>query len=924
MSDDRPNPDELLARVQAAEVKTSRGKLKIFFGAAPGVGKTYAMLAAARKAAKEGLDVVIGYVEPHARPETQAMVLGLDVLARRPVNYKGRQLLEFDLPGALARRPQIIVVDELAHTNALDEEEPLVHAKRWQDIEALLAAGIDVYTTVNVQHLESLNDVVARITGVTVRETVPDAVFEQADEVELVDFPPDDLIQRLREGKVYVPEQAARAIERFFNKGNLIALRELALRKMAERVDRQMTEYRTDQAIHATWPAAERLLVCVTPSPTSPSLVRATRRMSTSLRAPWIAVHVETPADARLSSADRERLAETLHLARRLGGEVVTLGGEDTASEVVAYARDRNVSKIIVGKTLHSRWRDLVRGSFLYELARDCGDIDIYIISGDEHSHPLPRRDPQAPVVSRGYLAALAIVAACTALCWGVFKLLPAVSVVNLSMIYLAGVVVVAAWRGRGPSMVAAVLGVLAFNFYFTKPYYTFAVRDTQYLFTLAVMLVTGLVISTLTSRLAFQAMLSRRRERQTAALGELSQALVEADSLPDLSHTRDQLEHLVGGEVFLMVAPPATHQGETNLESIEISPGKLDPHEQAVANWVFKHSRPAGLGTDTLPSVTVLFVPLAMSGAVSGVLGVRPIPLIARLPPDQLRLIEAAAGQLALAVDRLRSAESARQARLRYEREQLRNALLSAVSHDFRTPLAAIAGAGSTLAESGHTMSAETRKELADSIVSETDRLNRLVANLLDMTRLEAGSMQLDRQWHPLDDLLGAVVHRLSRLLEGHPLTIEMSSGLPLVYLDELLFHQVLANLLENAARYTPPGSAIALSAGRILSTGQMAGRPSAAAASDAAGIWIELADRGPGLPPGDEQRVFEKFYRGTQEQARSGTGMGLAICRGIVELHGGTITARNRAGGGAVFRIELPQPPPPHLAIPTESATT
>src|SRR5262245_40191043 len=417
-TDARPNPDELLARVKADEAKSLRGKLKIFFGAAPGVGKTYAMLEAARKVAKEGADVVVGYIEPHARPETQALVLGLDVLPKRTVSYRGRDMFEFDLEAALKQHPQLIVVDELAHTNLMDDRRPLVHAKRWQDIEALLAAGIDVYTTVNVQHLESLNDVVAKITRVVVRETVPDTVFEQADEVELVDLPPDDLIDRLREGKVYVPGQAARAIENFFNKGNLIALRELALRKMAERVDRQMTEYRAGQAIQQTWPAADRLLVCVTAGPTSASLVRATRRMASSLRCPWIAAHVETPADSRLSAAARERLAEVLSLARRLGGEVVTLGGADATGEILAYARNRNVTKIIVGKTLQPRWRELLFGSFLYELTRASGDIDVYVIRGEEESAQRVFVPVKRPTNLVQYGIAVAVVLACSTICW--------------------------------------------------------------------------------------------------------------------------------------------------------------------------------------------------------------------------------------------------------------------------------------------------------------------------------------------------------------------------------------------------------------------------------------------------------------------------------------------------------------------------
>jgi two-component system sensor histidine kinase KdpD len=904
--DKRPDPDQLLARVQAEEAKCRRGKLKIFFGAAPGVGKTYAMLEAARKVGKEGLDVVVGYIEPHARPETQALVLGLDVLARRPVKYRGRELLEFDLPGALTHKPQIIVVDELAHTNVADEGQ-LVHTKRWQDIEALLAAGIDVYTTVNVQHLESLNDIVAKITGVVVRETVPDSVFEQADEVELVDLPPDDLIGRLREGKVYVPDQASRAVQNFFNKGNLIALRELALRKMAERVDRQMTDWRADQAIDKTWPAAERLLVCVGPGPASASLVRATRRMAASLRAPWLAVHVETPADARLSQADRQRLAETLHLARQLGGEVVTLGGTDVAGEIIAYARQRNVTRIIVGKTLLPRWRELLRGSFVYELTRRSGDIDVYVISGAGQPQSARPAEEAAPLRRhQGYIEAVVAVLLSTAVCWTLFPL-RLFSEVTLCMIYLAAVVAVAARHGRGPSMLTALLGVLAFNFFFVIPYYTFAVSDVQYLYTLAVMLITGILIGTLTGRVSFQTELARRRERQAGALYELARSLVQLDDLAHLDRIAEELVRLLDGEVVIFSATSDDDAEVRRLQRQLLATVELSENERAVAEWVVQHQQPAGLGTDTLPSVDLHFAPLLTSAGIVGVLGVRLHAASRHFMPERQRLIETVASQLALAIERLRSEEAARQNQLRYEREQLRSALLSAVSHDLRTPLAAIAGAASTLSDSGTAVPERTRKELADSIVAETDRLNRLVSNLLDMTRLDAGSMQLERDWHPLEDIVGAAVHRLAGLLEFHRLVVDVPASMPLVYLDELLFHQVLANLLENAARYTPRGSEIRVSSGMT-----------------AGGVWIEVADSGMGFPREDLERIFEKFYRGTQERVRSGTGLGLAICRGIVELHGGTIRAANRPSGGALFRIELPQPPQPVLQIPIEAATT
>ena len=485
MSDQRPDPDALLARVQAEEAKQARGKLKIFFGAAPGVGKTYSMLEAARKAGKEGMDVVIGYIEPHCRPETQALVLGLDILPRLEIPYRGTTLFEFNLDAALALHPQLLIVDELAHTNA----PGVTHTKRWQDVMSLLDAGINVYTTLNVQHLESLNDVIAQITGVAVRETVPDSIFEQADEVELVDLPPDDLLDRLREGKVYIDREAERAMAHFFTKGNLIALRELALRRTAERVGEQMDVYRDEHAVRGTWAARERLLVCVGPSPFASRLVRATRRMAASLKSPWLAVHVETPGDADLSDAEREQLTQTLRLVEQLGGETATLSGQSVADELIQYARSRNVTRIVVGKPKQPRWRELFHGSLVYELARKCGDIDVYVISGD------PK--PAAPAGRRtGCPAGGWNTSGRCWSCWPARRVNAFLSLYerrmpsNLVMVYLLGVVAVALWLSRGPAILAAVSSVAVFDFCFVPPRWTFAVADTQYLLTFAVMLV--------------------------------------------------------------------------------------------------------------------------------------------------------------------------------------------------------------------------------------------------------------------------------------------------------------------------------------------------------------------------------------------------------------------------------------------------
>jgi len=906
MTDARPDPDALLAKVQAEEAKQARGKLKILFGAAPGVGKTYAMLEAGRKEGKAGADVVVGYVEPHIRPETQALVLGLDLLPRREVEYRGAKLQEFDLEAALARRPQILIVDELAHTNA----PGLTHAKRWQDVEQALQAGINVYTTLNVQHLESLNDVVAQITGVVQRETVPDSVFEAADEVELVDISPDDLVERLREGKVYVPHQAARAIEHFFRKGNLIALRELALLRMAERVNVQMESYRREHAISDTWPTTERLLVCVSPSPMSSRLIRATRRIAVRMKAPWLAVSVETPATMRLRQADRNRLTQNLQLAEQLGAETVTVSGPSVVEGVLSYARGRNVTKIIVGKSHRPRWQEILHGSFLYELTRQSGDIDVYIISGDPEEPP--QSDPRQVVPSRNpanYLWAVLIVLLCTGLDWLLFSLFAQESpetrakyLVNLVMVYLLGVVATSLRFGRGPSILASFLSVAAFDFVFVPPLLNFTVEDTQYIFTFIVMLATGLVISTLTSRVGLQAEAARGRERRIAALYALSRALTATQEVNEIVQTVSrQSGDAFDAQVALFV-PDANKRVEAQgAASIGFQP---DEKERGVAQWVFDHRQKAGFGTDTLPGAGALYLPLTVASGAVGVLGVRPTQLSRLLEPDQVHLMEAFAGQTAVALERANLAAEAERVRVLVESERLRNSLLSAVSHDLRTPLTAIAGASSTLIEGDQGIEPTTRRELLESIYEEAESLNRLVGNLLDMTRLDAGAVTVQKEWQSVEELVGAVLNRLSRKLADRAVTTRLPADLPLIYVDALLIQQVLLNLLENAEKYSPPSAPIEI-----------------AASSADKKVTIEVGDRGPGLPAGDEKRIFEKFYRSPAARSRSGVGLGLTICRGIVELHGGKIWARNRDGGGALFGFALPLEEQPS-EVPPEAA--
>lgn len=643
MRDDRPDPDALLALAKAEEERERRGNLKVFLGATAGVGKTYAMLEAARELARRGVEVVVGVVETHGRKETEALLEGLEILPRLVLDHRGVKLTEFDLDAAKARRPAVILVDELAHTNAPGAR----HAKRWQDVEELLAAGIDVWTAVNVQHLESLNDVVGKITGIAVRETVPDSVLERADQVELVDLPPEELIKRLHEGKVYVPDQAARAIESFFRPGNLIALRELALRKTAERVEAQMQRYRELHGVAETWPVAERLLVAVSSGPGAARLVRAARRLAERLKAEWVVAYVETPAETRLAKEEKDRVWQTFRLAERLGAETITLSGERPAEEILKYARRRNVSKIVVGKPLHPRWKDVLFGSVRDELERASADIDVYVIAGDpEEGWPVPAR-ARTPRNFRGYAAALVT----TSIAAGFSAVLhPQFEEVNLVMLFLLGIVWVSSRYGRGPSILASILSVAAFDFFFVHPYLTFAVSDTEYLLTFAVMLITALVISTLTVRLKQQAEAAREREQRAAALYALSRDLAAAKDTDEvLQAAARHISSVFLSQVLLLVPDETGRVAERAGESVTYI---FDTREQAVAQWVYDHGRRAGKTTDTLPAAKGLYLPLQTSRGIVGVLGVHPADPESLRSPERLHFLEAFANQIALAVE--------------------------------------------------------------------------------------------------------------------------------------------------------------------------------------------------------------------------------------------------------------------------------
>jgi two-component system sensor histidine kinase KdpD len=904
MSDGRRDPDELLAQVKEAERRARRGKLVVFFGMAPGVGKTYAMLEAARTERDLKRDVVIGVVETHGRYDTGALVIGLEMLPRQQVLYRGVTVGELDLDGALARKPGLILIDELAHTNVPSAR----HAKRWQDVEELLDAGIDVYTTLNVQHLESLNDVVAQVTGVVVRETVPDKVIEEATEVRLIDLPPDELLERLQEGKVYLPAQAERAIESFFRKGNLIALRELALRQTAERVDAQMRLYKTEHGIQRVWAAGERILVGVSPSPFSARLVRAARRMAGSLHADWIAVHVETPASLRMSGADRQRLAENLRLAEQLGAETATLSGASAAQETIAYARSHNVTKIVVGKPTHPRWKDLFAPSFLEEVVRSSGDIDVYVISGDDSESKVPapgRGSPEhpsaAPLRPGHYVASALVAALACAISWVAFGREQLADVV---MVHLLGIIFVAMRFGYGPSLLAAVGSVLLIDFFFVPPYFSFAVSDFQHVVTFVVMFVVAVVVSRLTKRIRDQARAAGQREQRTAGLYALTRELAGTRATTNL--TRVAMRHLhevFDAKVALFLAGPDGALVNRTAGELALVP---DAKEQAVIDWVWAHDKPAGAGTDTLPSAAALYLPLREARGRVGVLGVASADPKRFIDPEQRGLLDVFASQVASALERARLADEAHEAQLQMDAERLRSSLLSSVSHDLRTPLAVITGAASALLQPDAALAADTRRDLTETISEEAQRLNRLVRNLLDMTRIASGAIRVAKDWQPLEEIVGAALNRLDDSLADRTIDVHLPADLPLVPIDGVLIEQVLINLLENALKYTPKGSPIELSA-------RLTG-------SD---VTVAVADRGPGIPGEQAEKIFDKFYRLPREREGSGAGLGLAICRGIVQAHGGRIWVENREGGGAAFRFTIPiEGTPPRVSTEEDDA--
>ncbi|UQO35098.1 DUF4118 domain-containing protein [Burkholderia cepacia] len=919
----RPDPDQLLDKLQRDEEKQRRGQLKIFFGASAGVGKTYAMLQAARQRLQEGVDVVVGIVETHGRSETAALLDGLDVLPLARFDYRGRTLAEFDLDGALARQPQLILVDELAHSNVQGAR----HLKRWQDVYELLDAGIDVYTTVNVQHLESLNDVVGAITGIRVWETVPDRVFDAADEVTLVDLPAEELLERMRDGKVYLAQQAERAVRNFFRKGNLIALRELALRRTADRVDAQMREYRADRSIQRIWQARERLLVCVGPGPEAPTLVRAAARLAASLKADWIAVYVETPRLQRLPDARRQRTLDALKLAAELGAETATLAGADAVAALIGYAKVRNVSKIVAGGSPKVGLVRRFARPFGEQLAERAGDVDLMLIrasaSDEARAAPLDARardwrDAFAQFGThrsppRHYAYAAAICAAITVVASLVSERL---DLTNLVMLYLLGVVFSAVRLGRGPGVLQSFLSVAAFDFFFVPPRMSFSVSDTQYLLTFFGMLLTSLVISHLTSTLTRQASVAQRRERRTGAIYAMARELGAALTTEQIVEIGSR--HV--GEVFrarvAFLLPDSADKVRQKIEepdaAVTLTGADLDSD---VGQWVYDQQKPAGRGTDTLPATVALYLPLKAPMRTRGVLAVASREPRELEVPEQQRMLDAFAAQIALALERVHYVEIARDALVNMESERLRNSLLSAISHDLRTPLTTIVGFSSMLAngraaaQGGDAAAAERfaqrEGELVDAIHDEALRMTGIVTNLLDMARLQAGSLQLKRQWSLLEETVGAALAACKRVLLRHPARVVLPADLPLLQMDAVLMERLFTNLFENAAKYTPPDTPLEIGAERVTDDGLPF-------------VRVHVDDHGPGLPAGMETRIFDKFTRGEKESATPGIGLGLAICRAIVEAHGGKIGALNRAAPdgrvtGARFWFTLPVETPP-----------
>jgi len=885
----RPSPDALLQQAK----QEGRGRLKVFLGAAPGVGKTYEMLTQARQRKLDGVDVVIGVVETHGRIETDLLTKSLEKIPKKRIPYKGRVLAEMDLDAVLQRKPKLVLVDELAHTNV----EGSRHPKRYLDVEELLAAGVDVYSTLNVQHLESLNDVVAKITRVRVSETVPDSILDRADDVELVDLTPEDLLQRLKEGKVYFPEAAERAAQNYFVPGNLTALRELALRRTAQRVDDQMVSYMRAHAIQGPWEASERVLVCVNERPGAGALVRYTRRLADRLHASWAAIHVDTAGIRRLGEIERDRVAAALRVAERLGGQSVTVPAASVADGVIDYAHANNFTHIVTSTAQRSFWWELIRGSAAHEIIRRAGDISVHVVP-EQLTRAMKgaasrRTPPPATAGTRvrdpfAYGASVAMVAA--ALLVGL--LFQRFGITNVALVFLAAVLASAVTYGLWPSLFACLVAMLAYNFFFLPPRYTFTIADPDNVVALFFFTTVAIIASYLSARVRAQAISARERAATTENLYLFSRKLAGVFTLDDLLWAAAfQFAQMLKVRIVILlpegssIAVRAGYPPEDTLVEADL----------AAAKWVWEHATPAGRGADTLPGAKRLFLPMRTGRGMVGVVGLDSDRIGPLLTPDQRRLFDALSDQVALAIERINLSEDMDRARMAAETERLRSALLTSISHDLRTPLASILGSASTLRNQEQDLDDSGRTELLRTIQEEAERLNRFIANLLDMTRLESGAIQPNADFVDLGDVVGSAIRRASAVLAKHDVRVSIPASLPMLKVDPVLLEQVLFNLLDNAAKYTPPDSTIEVSATR---SGEL--------------VRLDIADEGDGIPSEDLDRIFDKFYRVQAiDRKRAGTGLGLAICRGFVEAMGGTVQASNRTDRrGALLTVTLPIP--------------
>jgi two-component system, OmpR family, sensor histidine kinase KdpD len=879
----RPSADAVLARIKASEELSRRGKLKIFLGYAAGVGKTYAMLQEAHQRKAEGIDVVVAYVDTHGRTETEFLLTGLELIARKQLEYRGVKLTEMDIDAVLKRKPSLALVDELAHTNAPNSR----YLKRHQDVEELLSAGIDVYTTLNIQHVSSLQSVIAQVTGIWIRETIPDSFIEEANEIKVIDLPPDDLLERLKQGKVYLTGQVKSAIDNFFRKGNLIALRELTMRAAAEHVDEQMNALRQETAVPGTWSAAERILVCVSPTKSSSRLVRMTRRLARQLNAEWFAVYVETP-EAALSDEEQDYLSEALNQAEHLGGEVLTVQGDSVAGSITDVANTHKVTRILMGRPERTMLQKLLfRPTLMDQLVKMNEGRDVYIL-GDIFA------EPKTGIIKKefhpawaNYLSALGLVVIASLIN---LLLKPFISPTNLAMIYLLVVAISAFNFGLGPAILISLVSVITFDYFFIPPYLSFQVADLEYLLTFAALLTISLLISYLGWRLRRQSRSARRREMETASLFDLSRKLTAVSDMESTIRTiLISVKQLVKSNVVVFLPDDKT-TGKLRSFTAEGAP-VVDENEAAVAFWVYQHSQSAGHDTDTLPSAQALHMPMTTTRGVVGVMSIWP-DATRKLTMERRKLLESLIGISALAIERVHLVQAAYDIQVKEAVEKLQTALLNSVSHDLHTPLSSIMGVLETLQDNSLKINPDARARMIELAVQEAERLNRLVGNLLDVSRIDSGAMKLFLQQSDIGEVIQAAVEQSSiGRVSKRPVNIDIPDGTPDIFIDFGLVLQCFKNVLDNSDKYSPPGLPVDV---KVRLQDQS--------------LKIEIADRGIGIPEDDLEKVFNKFYRVQRPTNVSGSGLGLSICKGIIEAHGGHISAEGRPGGGTTIRISIP----------------